>query len=120
MFDINKASAVCEAAQNSKLYTANKYINPTGAKFITEALKGWPEAIYEAKKLKVENELLKKQCETCGDNDGYITCLKDAQRENTFLREEINIINQRMADITKENYFLKEELEVAKRIELPR
>ena len=45
--------------KTASFYTANKYINPTGAKFITEALKGWPEAIYEAKKLKVENELLK-------------------------------------------------------------
>ena len=120
MFDINEASTVCEAAKNTKLFTANKYITSNGVDFIRKALKGWPETIFEAEKLKVENELLKKQCETCGDNDGYISCLKDAQRENTFLREEINTINQRMADVTKENYLLKEELKAAKQIELPR
>ena len=106
------------------------YINPDNKfefKPIRCAQTTVPEALREierlealARKLKTENELLEKQCETCGDNDGYISCLKDAQRENTLLREEINIINQRMADVTKENYFLKEELEVAKRIELPR
>ena len=97
------------------------------AKFIAYARTALPETLEEierlkalTKKLKVENELLKKQCETCGDNDGYITCLKDAQRENTWLREEINTINQRMADVTKENYLLKEELKAAKQIELPR
>ncbi len=43
-------------------------------------------------------------------DDGYISCLREAQRENTLLREEINAMNQKMADVTKENHLLKEEL----------
>ena len=79
---------------------------------VPEALKEIERLEALARKLKVENELLKKQCETCGDNDGYISCLREAQRENTLLREEINTMNQKMADITKENFILKKELGV--------